>query len=388
MDIKKLDYICLDTLLKEDELKLRDNLRQFVDKEVIPTVDEHFISGTFPMDLIKEFGKRKLLGAFLNGYECAGLDAVKYGIICMEIERGDGGIRSFLTTQGSLVMYAIWKYGSEAQKKKFLPEMAKGKLIGCFGLTEEDASGNPAQMKTFAIKDGNKWVINGEKMWITNAPIADVGIIWAKTDDGIKAFIVDMGKKGVEIVKMKSSISLRSYITSGIKLNNVVVSEKDRLVEADGLKASLSCLTEKRYGMAWGAIGAAIDCYCQSLSYAKERIMFGRPVVSSQLIQRKLVNMLLEITKARAITIQVGRVKEREKNFRHEMVALIALNNLTKSVEIAREAKEIHGINGISMESRVIRHLLNLESLNAFEGTNDIYLLIIGRDITGMQAFF
>jgi glutaryl-CoA dehydrogenase len=360
----------------------------FVDKEVIPTVDEHFTNGTFPMELIKELGKKRLFGSFLTGYECLGIDAVKYGIICMEIERGDGGIRSFFTTQGSLVMYAIWRYGTESQKKKYLPKMAKGEIIGCFGLTEKDASSNPAQMKTFAIKDGNKWIINGEKMWITNAPIADFSIIWAKTDDGIKAFIVEMDKDGVEIIKMNSNISLRAFITSGIKLNNVVVPEKNRLPEADGLKASLSCLTEKRYGMAWGAIGAAKDCYCQSLCYAKERIMFGRPVVSSQLVQRKLVNMLIEITKAKAITVQVGRVKEQDKNFRHEMVALIALNNLTKSVEIAREAKEIHGINGIAMESRVIRHLLNLESLNAFEGTNDIYLLIIGRDITGMQAFF
>ncbi len=388
MDTKKLDYINLDSLLNDEEIKLRNELSSFVDREVIPTVTEHFNSGTFPMDLIKEFGKRRLLGSFLSGYECLGFDAVKYGIVCMEIERGDGGIRSFLTTQGSLVMYAIWRYGSETQKKKYLPKMAKGELIGCFALTEEDASANPAQMKTFAIKDGKKWIINGEKMWITNAPIADIAIVWAKTDDGIKAFIVEMDKNGVELIKMNSNISLRAYITSGIKFKNVVVSEKDRLPEADGLKASLSCLTEKRYGMAWGAIGAAKDCYCNSLNYAKERIMFGRPVVSSQLVQRKLVNMLLEITKAMAITIQVGRVKEKEKCFRHEMVALITLNNLTKSVEIAREAKEIQGINGISMESRVVRHLLNLESLNAFEGTNDIYLLIIGRDITGMQAFF
>ena len=391
MDFRKLDYINLDSLLREDEIKFRNNLIKFTNEEIIPTVDEHFMQGKFPLDLIKQLGKRKLLGSFLNGYECLGFDAVKYGLVCMEMERGDGGLRSFFTTQGSLVMYSIWKYGTENQKKKYLPKMAKGELIGCFGLTEEDASSNPAQMKTFAIKDGKNWIINGEKMWITNAPISDVAIIWAKTDDGIKAFIVEMHKKGIEIVAMNkhiNNVSLRGLITSGIKLNNVTVSEKDRLVEADGLKASLSCLTEKRYGMAWGAIGAASDCYCRALQYAKERIMFGRPVVSSQLVQRKLVNMLLEITKSLAISIQVGRVKEKEKNFRHEMVALIALNNLTKSIEIARKAKDIQGINGVSMESRIVRHLLNLESINSFEGNNDIYLLIIGRDITGMQAFF
>jgi glutaryl-CoA dehydrogenase len=243
-------------------------------------------------------------------------------------------------------------------------------------------------MRTFAYKNNGDWVITGEKMWITNAAIADISVIWAKTDDGIKGFIVEMDKQGIEIVKMKSNISLRAFITAGIKLNEVVVSDRARLPEAYSLKAPLTCLTEKRYGMAWGAIGAAIDCFLQSLEYAKERIMFGRPVVSSQLIQRKLVNMLVEITKAKSISIQVGRIKEKEKYFRHEMVALVALNNLTKSVEIARDAKEIQGVNGISLESRVIRHLLNLESLNAYEGVNDIYLLIIGRDITGMQAFF
>ncbi len=388
MEPKKLDYIKLDNLLKDDEIKFRRDLRSFVDKEVIPTVEEHFLNGTFPEELIKELGKRKLLGSFLQGYECPGLDAVKHGLICQEIERGDGGLRSFLTTQGTLAMYAIWKYGSESQKKKFLPKMAKGEIIGCFGLTEEDASGNPAQMKTFAHKENGNWLINGEKMWITNAPIADISIVWAKTDDGIKGFIVDMDKQGIEIIKMKSNLSLRGFITSGIRFKEVKVKEKDRLPDADGLVAPLTCLTEKRFGMSWGAIGAAIDCYCQSLSYAQERVMFGRPVVSSQLIQRKLVNMLMEITKAKAITLQVSRVKEEGKDFRHEMVSLIALNNLTKSVEIARTAKEIQGINGISMKSRVIRHLLNLESLNAYEGTNDIYLLIIGRDITGMQAFF
>ncbi len=388
VNFKKTDYLNLDEQLNEDEISKRNEIRTFVDSSVIPTVDKHFANGTFPMDLIKELGRRKLIGASLQGYDCAGYGAVKTGLIYQEIERGDGGLRSFLTTQAELAMFAIWKYGSEEQKKKYLPEMAKGNIIGCFGLTEEDASANPAQMRTFAYKNNGDWVITGEKMWITNAAIADISVIWAKTDDGIKGFIVEMDKQGIEIVKMKSNISLRAFITAGIKLNEVVVSDKARLPEAYSLKAPLTCLTEKRYGMAWGAIGAAIDCFLQSLEYAKERIMFGRPVVSSQLIQRKLVNMLVEITKAKSISIQVGRIKEKEKYFRHEMVALVALNNLTKSVEIARDAKEIQGVNGISLESRVIRHLLNLESLNAYEGVNDIYLLIIGRDITGMQAFF
>ncbi len=388
INFKKMDYLHLDNLLKDDEIKMRDEIRAFVDRDVIPAVEKHFLKGTFPMELIKELGQRKLIGGSMTGYDCAGYGAVKTGLIYQEIERGDGGLRSFLTTQGELAMFAIWKYGSEDQKKKYLPLMARGELIGCFGLTEEDASANPAQMRTFAYKKNGDWIITGEKMWITNASIADFSIVWAKTDNGVKGFIVEMDKQGVEIIKMKSNISLRAFITAGIRFNNVVVSEKDVLPEAHSLKAPLTCLTEKRYGMSWGAIGAAIECFTQSLEYAKERVMFGRPVVSSQLIQRKLVNMLLEITKAKSISIQLGRIKEKGDCFRHEMVALAALNNLTKSVEIARDAKEIQEINGISLESRVIRHLLNLESLNAYEGVNDIYLLIIGRDITGMQAFF
>ncbi len=388
VNLSKLDYLNLDELLTEDEIKKRDEVRAFVESDVVPSVDKHFINGTFPLDLIGELGKRNLIGASIQGYGCSGCNAVKTGLIYQEIERGDGGLRSFLTTQAELAMFSIWKYGSEEQKLKYLPGMAKGDIIGCFALTEEDASANPAQMRTFAYKNNGSWIISGEKMWITNATIADISIVWAKTDEGIKGFVVEMDKQGIEIVKMKSNISLRAFITAGIKLNEVVVKDSSRLPDAHSLKAPLTCLTEKRYGMAWGAIGAAIDCFTQSIEYAKERVMFGRPVVSSQLIQRKLVNMLVEITKSKSISIQVGRLKEREECFRHEMVALAALNNLTKSVEIARDAKEIHGVNGVSLESRVIRHLLNLESLNAYEGVNDIYLLIIGRDITGMQAFF
>ncbi len=388
MNTEWVDYINFDSLLKKDELKLRDYVRDFVNKEITPIIDDHFLNGTFPVDIIKELGKNKLIGSFIHGYGCAGLNSVKYGLICQEIERGDGGIRSFLTTQDALVMYSIYKFGTEQQKRKFLPQMAKGELVGCFGLVEEDASSNPVQMKTTAIKYGNEWVINGEKMWITNATIADICILWAKTDEGIKGFIVEMEKPGIEIKKMKSNISLRSFITAGIKFNQVVVKEKDRLPFADGLKAPLTCVTEKRFGMAWGAIGAATECFNLSLKFAKEKIMFGRPVSASQLVQRKLVNMLTEITKARGITLQVAREKDKELNFRHEMVAMIALNNLVKALEIARDAKEIYGVNGISVESKIIRHLLNLESLNAYEGTNDIYILIIGRDITGIQAFF
>ena len=383
-----IDYINLDSLLKEDEIKLRNYVRDFVEKEINPIIDEHFISGTFPLDLVKELGKYKFIGFFIKGYSCAGYNAVKHGIICQEIERGDGGIRSFLTTQDTLSMFAIYKFGNEKQKVKYLPKMAKGELIGCFGLVEEKASNNPMQMTTTAIKDGNKWIINGKKKWITNATISDICILWAKTNDGIKGFIVEMDSNGVEIESINSNISLRSFITAGINFDNVVVSESQRLPFAEGLKAPLSCLTEIRYGMAWGAIGAAIECYIHALNFAKEEILFGKPVASSQLVQRKLVNMLTEITKARAITLQVGREKEKGKNFRHEMVSMIALNNLTKALEVAREAKEIYGINGITVESKIIRHLLNLESINAYEGINDMYILIVGRDITGFQAFF
>ncbi len=383
-----IDYINLDALLKEDEIKLRNYVREFVQKEINPVIDQHYVNGTFPLDLVKELGKQKFIGSFINGYSCAGLNAVKHGIICQEIERGDGGIRSFLTTQDCLSMFAIYKYGNDTQKNKYLPKMAKGELIGCFGLVEEKATSNPMQMTTTAIKDGNKWIINGKKKWITNAAISDICILWAKTNDGIKGFIVEMDKDGIEIDRINSNISLRSFITAGISFKDVVIDDSDRLPFANGLKAPLACLTEIRYGMAWGAIGAAIECYNLALNFSKEEILFGRPVASSQLVQRKLVNMLTEITKAKAITIQVGREKEKGKNFRHEMVSMIALNNLTKALDIAREAKEIYGINGISVESKIIRHLLNLESINAYEGINDIYILIIGRDITGFQAFF
>ncbi len=383
-----IDYINLDALLKEDEIKLRNYVREFVQKEINPVIDQHYVNGTFPLDLVKELGKQKFIGSFINGYSCAGLNAVKHGIICQEIERGDGGIRSFLTTQDCLSMFAIYKYGNDVQKNKYLPKMAKGELIGCFGLVEEKATSNPMQMTTTAIKDGNKWIINGKKKWITNAAISDICILWAKTNDGIKGFIVEMDKDGIEIDRINSNISLRSFITAGISFKDVVIDDSDRLPFANGLKAPLACLTEIRYGMAWGAIGAAIECYNLALNFSKEEILFGRPVASSQLVQRKLVNMLTEITKAKAITIQVGREKEKGKNFRHEMVSMVALNNLTKALDIAREAKEIYGINGISVESKIIRHLLNLESINAYEGINDIYILIIGRDITGFQAFF
>ncbi len=383
-----IDYINLDSLLKEDEIKLRNYVREFVQKEINPVIDEHYVNGTFPLDLVKELGKHNFIGSFIHGYSCAGLNAVKHGIICQEIERGDGGIRSFLTTQDCLSMFAIYKYGNETQKNKYLPKMAKGELIGCFGLVEEKATSNPMQMSTTAIKDGNKWIVNGRKKWITNATISDICILWAKTNDGIKGFIVEMDRDGIEIDRINSNISLRSFITAGISFNNVVIDDSQRLPFANGLKAPLACLTEIRYGMAWGAIGAAIECYNLALNFSKEEILFGRPVASSQLVQRKLVNMLTEITKAKAITLQVGREKEKGINFRHEMVSMIALNNLTKALDIAREAKEIYGIHGISVESKIIRHLLNLESINAYEGINDIYILIIGRDITGFQAFF
>ncbi len=388
METNKIDYIYLDSMLKEDEISFREQLKSFVDQSILPVFENTLPDINSVKNIIYELGRNKLIGSFINGYDCPGYSALKQGLICQEIERADGGLRSFLTTQGSLVMFAIWKFGSDIQKKKYLQKMGKCEIIGAFGLTEEDANGNPAQMKTFAYKDGGKWIVTGKKMWITNAPIADIAIIWAKTDNGIKAFILEMDSKGVTLVHNKVHTSLRGLITSAIELNDVIIPEKNILPNVDGLKSALICLSEKRYGVAWGALGAATDCYTESMNYAKERIIFGKPLVSSQLVQKKLVNMLIELTKSKAVTIQVARIKDKGKDFRHEMVSFIALNNLTKSVEIAREAKDIHGINGISTKSRVIRHLLNLESLDGYEGTNDLYTLIVGRDITGMQAFF
>ncbi len=383
-----IDYINLDANLKKDELKLREFEKDFVEREVTPVVDEHFQKGSFPVEIIKELGKNKFIGSFIHGYNCPGYNSVKYGIICEELERADGGIRSFLTTQDALVMNSIYRFGSEIQKKKLLPELAKGKLIGCFGLVENEATSNPVHMQTTAIRYGNQWIINGEKEWITNALIADICILWAKTDEGIRGFIVDMGKKGIKVEKIENGITLRAGITGRIIFNDVVVSEEDRLPFAEGLKSLLLCINEKRFGMAWGAIGASCECFLLALEFAKDKIMFGRPVSSFQLIQMKLVNMLNEITKAKSISLQVAREKDKGFNFKHEMISLIAYNNITKALEIARSAKEIYGINGISAHSKIIRHLLNLESINNYEGTNDIFVLIIGKDITGMQAFF
>ena len=383
-----MDYLTLEKNLKKDEIRFKNFFSDIGKNEIAPAVENFYSEGIFSRELIKLLGEKKVIGSFIQGYGCCGTSFVKYGIICEELERIDGGLRSFLTTQDALVMNSIFKYGNEAQKRKYLPELSKGNIIGCFGLVEKDATNNPVHMETTAVKYGNEWIINGTKEWITNAPIADICILWAKTDDGIKGFIVDMDKDGIEVEKIKNPINLRSYITGKITFKNVVVKEEDRLPFAEGTKSILTCITDKRFGMAWGAIGAALDCFHLALEFSKEKIIFGRPVSSYQIVQMKLVDMLNEILKSKAISLHVAREKDRSQNFRHEMVSLIAYNNLSKAIEIARNAKDIYSINGISAHSKIIRHLLNLESINTYEGAKDIFVLIVGKDITGIQAFY
>ena len=381
-----VDFYNLDQHLTEEELMVRDLVRDWVDEEVLPIIEKYYTKGTFPLDLIPKIGEMGLVGCNLKGYECAGLSNVAYGVICQELERGDSAIRSCVSVQGSLSMYPIHAFGTEEQKNKYLPGMAKGELIGCFGLTEPDHGSDPAGMETKAVDDGNSYVINGAKMWFTNGTIADLAIVWAKLDGKIRGFIVEKGDKGFTAPEMKGKHSLRASITSELVFQDCRI-PKDRLLpDVQGLKGPLSCLTQARFGIAWGSLGAAMGCFHSSVDYAKSRIMFNKPIASFQLVQNKLAWMLREITKGQLLAYHLGRAKDKGEAT-PEMVSLGKMNNVDIALEIARTSRDIHGANGILNEYPIMRHMANLESVYTYEGTHDIHNLILGRWITGLQAF-
>jgi len=381
-----VDFYNIEQHLTEEETMVRDLVREWVDEKVIPIIEDYYTKGTFPMELISEIGEMGLFGCNLDGYECAGMSNVAYGLICQELERGDSAIRSCVSVQGSLSMYPIHAFGSEEQKQKYLPGMAKGELIGCFGLTEPDHGSDPGSMKTKAVEDGDFYVLNGAKMWITNGTVADLAIVWAKLDGKIRGFIVEKGDSGFTAPEMKGKHSLRASITSELVFQDCRIPKDRVLPEVRGLKGPLSCLTQARYGIVWGSLGAAMGCFHSSVDYSKSRIMFDKPIASFQLVQNKLAWMLREITKGQLLAYHLGRAKDKGEAT-PEMVSLGKMNNVDVALQIARTSRDIHGANGILNEYPIMRHMANLESVYTYEGTHDIHNLILGRWITGIQAF-
>ena len=381
-----VDFYNIEKHLTEEEIMVRDLVRDWVDEKVIPIIEDYYTKGTFPMELISEIGEMGLFGCNLEGYECAGLSHVAYGLVCQELERGDSAIRSCVSVQGSLSMYPIHAFGTEEQKQKYLPGMAQGKLIGCFGLTEPDHGSDPGGMETKAIDDGDSYVLNGAKMWITNGTVADLAIVWAKLDGKIHGFIVEKSDSGFSAPEMKGKHSLRASITSELVFQDCKIPKDRILPEVQGLKGPLSCLTQARYGITWGSIGAAMGCFHSSVDYSKSRIMFKKPIASFQLVQNKLAWMLREITKGQLLAYHLGRAKDNGEAT-PEMVSLGKMNNVDAAIQIARMARDIHGANGILNEYPIMRHMANLESVYTYEGTHDIHNLILGRWITGIQAF-
>ncbi|RAO60389.1 acyl-CoA dehydrogenase family protein [Micromonospora saelicesensis] len=382
-----LDLLDLDPSLSEEERQIRDVVRQLVDDRVRPHVADWYEDGKVPArELAREFGKLGLLGMHLTGYGCTGASAVAYGLACQELEAGDSGLRSLVSVQGSLAMYAIWRYGSEEQKQRWLPSMATGEAIGCFGLTEPDHGSDPASMATRARRDGDDWVLTGGKMWITNAPIADVAVIWARTDDGVRGFAVPMDTPGVTAREIRRKMSLRASVTGEIVLDDVRLPADAQLPEAVGLKAPLSCLTEARYGIVWGAVGAARDCLETTLAYATSRTQFGRPLAGFQLTQAKLADMAVELVKGQLLALHLGRLAD-ARRLRPEQVSVGKLNNVREALAIARQCRTILGANGVSGEYPVMRHANNLESVLTYEGTSEIHQLVIGQRLTGLSAF-
>ena len=381
-----VDFYKMEQHLTEEEIMVRDLVRDWVDERVIPIIEEYYTKGTFPTELISEIGEMGLFGCNLEGYECAGLSNVAYGLVCQELERGDSAIRSCVSVQGSLSMYPIHAFGTEEQKQKYLPGMAKGELIGCFGLTEPDHGSDPGGMETKAVEDGDSYILNGAKMWITNGTIADLAIVWAKLNGKIRGFIVEKGDSGFTAPEMKGKHSLRASITSELVFQDCKIPKDRILPDVQGLKGPLSCLTQARYGIAWGSLGAAMGCFHSSVDYSKSRIMFNKPIASFQLVQNKLAWMLREITKGQLLAYHLGRSKD-NGNATPEMVSLGKMNNVDIAIQIARMARDIHGANGILNEYPIMRHMANLESVYTYEGTHDIHNLILGRWITGIQAF-
>lgn len=380
------DFYILDDLLTEEQRLIRDTVRDFVDDQVIPIIEDAFMNDQFPDQVVPTLGELGLLGASLSGYDCAGLDSTAYGLVMQELERGDSGLRSFVSVQGGLVMYPIHRYGSEQQKQKYLPELAAGKSIGCFGLTEPDHGSNPDGMITNAIDDGDTYILNGNKMWITNGCVADVAVVWAKLDGRIRGFLVDKGTPGFSTTKQQKKFSLRASTTSELHFQDCKIPKDSLLPEADGLGGPLSCLTQARYGIAWGAIGSAMACFEAAREYSTSRIQFDKPIGSFQLVQLKLAEMLSEITKGQLLNLRLSQLKESGK-MTAQHVSLAKRNNVYWALEIARSARDLLGANGITHEYPVGRHMLNLESVKTYEGTHDIHTLILGHEITGIPAY-
>ncbi len=382
-----VDYYNTESLLTQEEILVRNTVREFVDEQVIPIIEKHYRAGTFPMELVPKMAELGLFGATLPAkYGCAELNNVAYGLMMQELERGDSGIRSFASVQSGLVMYPIYTFGSEEQKDYWLPKLAAGTAIGCFGLTEPDYGSNPGGMVTKAERTKGGFVLNGAKMWITNGSIADVAVVWAKLDGEIKGFLVEKGTPGFSAPEMTGKHSLRASVTSELVFQDCFIPENNLLPQSGGLKSPLMCLTQARYGIAWGAVGSAMACYETALSYAKARIQFGKPIAAFQMTQEKLVHMLTEITKAQLLCLQLGRLKDLGKA-KFTQVSLAKRNNVYHALEIARMAREILGANGILDEYPVMRHSANLESVKTYEGTHEMHTLIIGEDITGIPAF-
>ncbi|MBU8870094.1 MAG: acyl-CoA dehydrogenase family protein [Gemmatimonadales bacterium] len=381
-----IDYYRLDRTLSDEERGVVQTVRRFVDDKFMPGLREHFHAGTFPTELIPEMGSLGLLGSAVQGPGCPGLSHTVYGLICRELERGDSGLRSFASVQGSLVMWPIATYGSDEQKNRWLPELATGRRVGCFGLTEPDHGSDPGSMTTRAVRDGSEWILTGNKLWITNADLADVAVVWARTDEGVNGFLVEREFPGFSTQPIGGKYSLRASDTGELIFDEVRLPDSARLPGAKGLKAPLACLNEARYGIAWGVLGAAADCYHTALQYARERIQFGQPIASFQLVQQKLVTMLTELTKGQALCSQLGHLKDEGIN-EVPLVSLAKRNNVAMALDCARTARDILGAAGITDEFSPGRHMANLESVITYEGTHDIHTLIVGADITGLPSF-
>jgi glutaryl-CoA dehydrogenase len=381
-----LDFLDLDRLLSEEERLIRDTTRGFVTDKVLPEVAGWFERGEFPRELAKELGGLGLLGMHLHGYGCAGTNAVSYGLAALELEAGDSGLRSFASVQGSLAMFPIWRYGSEEQKQRWLPRMAAGEVVGCFGLTEPDFGSNPAGMRTSARRDGGDWVLNGTKMWITNGGIADLAVVWARAEEGVRGFLVPTDTRGFSSRDIDRKLSLRASVTSELVLEDCRLPGDAVLPEARGMRGPLSCLDEARYGIVWGSMGAARACFASALEYATTRVQFDRPIGGFQLTQQKLADMLVELSKGMLLALHLGRMKD-DGRLTPEQVSLGKLNNVREALKIARSARTILGANGVTLEYPVIRHANNLESVLTYEGTSEVHSLILGQALTGLNAF-
>jgi glutaryl-CoA dehydrogenase len=385
--LEPLDFLAIDALLDDEEKAIRATVRQFVHDRVLPDVGEWFEQGILPRELAQEIGQLGLFGMHLEGYGLPGASAVSYGLTCLELEAGDSGIRSLVSVQGSLAMFAIWRWGSEEQKERWLPPMHTGEAIGCFGLTEPDAGSDPGSMRTSARRDGSDWILNGTKMWITNGSVADVAVVWARTEDGaINGFLVEAGMRGFTAPEMKHKLSLRASVTSELVLEDVRVPEASRFPEIASLRGPLSCLDEARYGIVWGAVGAGRACFESALEYAKQRLMFGKPIAGYQLTQAKLAEMALELNRDQLVALHIGRMKD-GGTLKPQHVSMGKMGNVRGALEVARSARTILGGNGITLEYPVIRHMNNLESVLTYEGTHEVHTLVVGQALTGVSAF-